>query len=159
AGPSLKIDRRAGEPAAGRGARPTRQDNTTQHKGSGCGGWDIGITMKRAAALTLLFAAPMVTQRRTVTDEEVEQVHLSTLLIDTHNDVPMMVLDQDFDIGSRAGTWHTDIARMKQGGIGAQFFSAYVGGEFVEGNHSANRALQMIDAIKHGIAERYPNDF
>lgn len=115
--------------------------------------------MKRVAALMLVLAAPMVPQRRSVTDDEVMRVHRSALLIDTHNDVPMMVLDRDFDIGSRAGVWHTDIARMKQGGIGAQFFSAYVGGEYVEGNHSANRALQMIDAIKHGIAARYPNDF
>jgi membrane dipeptidase len=116
--------------------------------------------MKRAAILMLVLVTPLLTQqRRPVTDDEVMRVHRSALLIDTHNDVPMMVLDQDFDIGSRAGVWHTDIARMKQGGIGAQFFSAYVGGEYVEGNHSANRALQMIDAIKHGIAERYPNDF
>src|ERR1700752_1906447 len=110
--------------------------------------------MKRAAVLTLLLAALVFAQRRTVSDDEVMRVHRSALLIDTHNDVPMMVLDRDFDIGNRNGVWHTDIARMKQGGIGAQFFSAYVGGEFVEGNHSANRALQMIDAIKHGIVER-----
>jgi membrane dipeptidase len=29
----------------------------------------------------------------------------------------------------------------------------------VNGNHSANRALQMIDTVKHDIIDRYPNTF
>jgi membrane dipeptidase len=101
-------------------------------------------------------------QTRSITDAEVMRVHRSALLIDTHNDVPWRVVD-GFDIGATTGpsahTGHTDIARLKAGGVGAVFFAVYVGSEFVEGNHSANRALQVIDAVRHDIIARYPNDF
>src|SRR5215510_8216700 len=98
-------------------------------------------------------------QQRTVSDAEVMRVHRSALLIDTHNDVPWRVLDGKFDIGPRTDSWHTDLPRMKEGGIGAQFFSVYVAGEYEQGNRSAQRALEMIDAVRTGIVSRYPNDF
>ena len=97
-------------------------------------------------------------QTRTVTDAEVQRVHRAALLIDTHNDVPWRVVD-GFDIGSKTGEWHTDIARLKQGGVGAVFFVAYVGSEYVEGNHSARRALETIDTIRTGIVAKYPGEF
>jgi len=86
------------------------------------------------------------------------RVHRSTLLIDTHNDVPWRVVD-GFDIGTKVRSGHTDIARMKEGGVGAQFFAVYIPGEFVEGNRSASQTLKVIDAVRHDIIERYPNDF
>jgi membrane dipeptidase len=53
----------------------------------------------------------------------------------------------------------TDIPRMKQGGMGAQFFAVYVAASYVEGNRAANRTLQMIDTVRHDIIEKYPNEF
>ncbi|MEI9811664.1 MAG: membrane dipeptidase [Acidobacteriota bacterium] len=106
------------------------------------------------SAVTLCLAA----QNRTVTDAEVQRIHRSALLIDTHNDTPWSVID-GFDIGSKTGAWHTDISRLKTGGVGAVFFVAYVGKEYVDGNRSAHRALETIDAVRHGIVERYPKDF
>ena len=97
-------------------------------------------------------------QTRQITDAEVMRVHRSTLLIDTHNDVPWRVVD-GFDIGTKVRSGHTDIARMKEGGVGAQFFAVYIPGEFVEGNRSASQTLKVIDAVRHDIIERYPNDF
>ena len=93
-----------------------------------------------------------------LTDEEVMKVHRSALLIDTHNDVTSRTLD-GFDIGPRAKDGHTDIARMREGGLGATFFAVYVAAEYGNGNHSANRALQMIDTVRHDIIAKYPNDF
>jgi len=43
--------------------------------------------------------------------------------------------------------------------MGAQFFAVYVAASYVEGNHAANRTLQMIDTVRHDIIARYPNDF
>ncbi len=43
--------------------------------------------------------------------------------------------------------------------MGAIFFSVYVDAKYVNGNHSANRTLQMIDTVYHDIIDRYPNDF
>ena len=35
----------------------------------------------------------------------------------------------------------------------------YVSSSYVKDNHSAHRTLEMIDTVRHGIVERYPNDF
>lgn len=95
--------------------------------------------------------------KRTVTDAEVMRVHRSALLIDSHNDLPYFTVD-GLDIGKPSTDHHTDLPRMKTGGMGAVFFAAYVAPSYVEGNHAGNRALQMIDTVRHDIVERYPND-
>ena len=64
-----------------------------------------------------------------------------------------------FDFGSKTGEWHTDLTRLKAGGLGAVFFVAYVSGDYVEGNRAAHRTLQLIDTIRHDIIGRFPNDF
>jgi membrane dipeptidase len=118
------------------------------------------VRFSLAAALTagVVFAQAPGRQKRTVTDAEVERVHQSAILIDTHNDIPSNVIN-GLDIGKPNTNHMTDLPRMKKGGMGAQFFAAYVAAGYVQGNHSANRALQMIDAIRHDIVEKYPNDF
>ena len=112
----------------------------------------------RRLSVALVTVLVLSGQTRTVTDAEVARVHRSALLIDTHNDVPSRTVD-GFDIGSSSETGHTDIARLKDGGVGAQFFAVYVAASYVNGNRSANRTLQMIDTVRHDIVERYPNDF
>ncbi len=90
-------------------------------------------------------------------DSKVRAITKSAILIDTHNDIPSFTVDGT-DIGNSPKT-QTDIARLREGGVGAVFFSVYVASKYVEGNHSANRALQMIDTVKHDIVERYPDAF
>jgi membrane dipeptidase len=97
-------------------------------------------------------------QPKHVTDAEVREVHRSALLIDTHNDVPSRTVDGK-DIGQRGGGRHTDLPRLRDGGVGAVFFTAYVAPIYAKDHHSANRALQMIDTIRHDIVARYPDDF
>src|SRR5438445_4500167 len=109
------------------------------------------------AATALLAQAPGRT-KRTVTEEEVARVHKSTILIDTHNDVTSATV-AGLDIAKPNTDHMTDIPRMKKGGMAAQFFAVYVSGTYVEGNHAANRTLQMIDTVRHDIIARNPNDF
>jgi membrane dipeptidase len=116
------------------------------------------VSLAAALAAGLAFAQAPGRQKRAVTDAEVQRVHESAILIDTHNDIPSAVVN-GLDIGKPNTNRMTDLARMKKGGMGAQFFAAYVAASYVKGNHSANRALQMIDAIRHDIVERYPDDF
>jgi membrane dipeptidase len=110
----------------------------------------------------LLGAGPLFSQTRTprtnVSDAEVMKVHRSAILIDTHNDVTSATVD-GLDIGKRRTDGHTDLPRLKEGGVGATFFAVYVAANYTEGNHSANRTLQMIDTVRHDIIGRYPNDF
>jgi len=97
-------------------------------------------------------------QTRQVTEAEVKRVHSSAILIDTHNDITSRTVD-GYDIGEAKHDGHTNVTALKEGGVGAQFFAVYVSAEYVKGNHSANRTLQMIDTVRHDIVARYPNDF
>lgn len=94
----------------------------------------------------------------TVSDAEVQRVHRGTLLIDTHNDVTSRTVD-GFDIGSRGSSSDTDIARLRAGGVGAQFFAVYVDSKYAKTNQSAHRALEMIDTVKHDIIGGHPETF
>lgn len=80
------------------------------------------------------------------------------LLIDTHNDVTSFTVD-GYDIGSTGSNKHTDIARLKQGKVGAVFFAVYVSAGTVKEKRAAHRTLQMIDTVRRDIVERHPNDF
>lgn len=93
-----------------------------------------------------------------VTDAEVEKVHKSALLIDTHNDITSKTVD-GYDIGAAHDDGHTNVKALREGGVGATFFAVYVSSRYVDGNHSARRALEMIDTVRHDIIGRYPNDF
>jgi len=97
-------------------------------------------------------------QTRNVSDAEVQKVHKSALLIDTHNDITSRTVD-GYDIGKAKNDGHTNLTALREGGVGAQFFAVYVGANYVNGNHSAHRTLDMIDTVRHDIIARYPNDF
>src|ERR1700730_10213840 len=114
-------------------------------------------TMKQAA-VALLFTAFALAQTRQVTDADVQRVTRSAILIDTHHDVNSRTVEC-FEIDEPATQGHTDLPRLRQGGVGAVFFAVYVGGSYTSGNHSANRALQMIDTVRHDIIAGHPKDF
>jgi len=114
---------------------------------------------RSSAFICGLFAfLPAFAQTRTVTDAEVQKIHKSALLIDTHNDITSRTVD-GYDIGTAKNDGHTNLTALKEGGVGAQFFAVYVSASYVNGNHSARRTLEMIDTVRHDIIARYPNDF
>ncbi len=113
----------------------------------------------RTLTLAVLLAALIgLGAKRTVSDDEVRRVHEATLLIDTHNDVTSRTV-AGFDIGKPSTEGHTDVPRMRQGGVGAQFFAVFVAASYVKDNHSAHRALEMIDTVRHDIVEGHPDQF
>ena len=108
------------------------------------------------AALALL-ALPLAAQQHKVTQAEVDRITRDAILIDTHNDVTSRTVE-GYDIATPNPRGQTDLPRMK-GFLGAEFFAVYVGAEYVNGNHSANRALQMIDTVRTDVVAAHPNDF
>ncbi|HLH05071.1 MAG TPA: dipeptidase [Bryobacteraceae bacterium] len=122
-----------------------------------------------ALAASLMLAAPPTNSKmsprlfsgaktqQSAIDAEVQKITKSAILIDTHNDIPSFTVD-GADIGTSTSTM-TNIARLRQGGVGAVFFSVYVASKYVDGNHSAHRALEMIDTVRHDIIDRYPDTF
>jgi membrane dipeptidase len=82
----------------------------------------------------------------------------SSIVVDSHNDILSFMFDENYDIGqSSVGKYHTDIARMKQGGLSAEFFSVYVDRSYAAQGGAARRALDLIDMV-YRAAEKYPND-
>jgi membrane dipeptidase len=91
-----------------------------------------------------------------------EKLHRESIVVDTHNDITSPMLDEGFDLGTdgtnrgeKAKT-HTDIKRMKAGGLDAEFFAIYVDKIFVnkptaEGGGAARRALDMIDVVNEQV--------
>src|SRR5262245_6330071 len=59
--------------------------------------------------------------------ERATKLHREAIVIDTHNDVTSPMTDEGFDLGARdtSGKVQTDIPRMKEGGLDAEFFAIY----------------------------------
>ncbi|MGA1981144.1 MAG: dipeptidase [Acidobacteriaceae bacterium] len=110
-----------------------------------------------ALAVVCLANAAFAQMPRKVTDAEVARITRDAILIDTHDDVPSKTVD-GYDIATPNTTGQTDLPRMR-GFLGAEFFAVYVDADYVNGNHSANRTLQMIDTVKTDIIAAHPGDF
>jgi membrane dipeptidase len=106
----------------------------------------------------LLAAACAWGQPRKIADAEVQKVHRSAILIDTHNDVTGRTI-AGLDLGQRATGTHTDLPRLREGGVSAVFFAAYVAARYVKAHEAARRGLEAIDTIRYDIAARHPEGF
>ena len=83
-------------------------------------------------------------------------------LIDGHNDLPWEArVNRDYSVegldGDLTGTGHTDIVRLRRGGVGAQFWSVYAPCE-EKGADAVTYTLEQIDFVRRMIA-RYPETF
>ncbi|MFI9186752.1 dipeptidase [Streptomyces goshikiensis] len=84
-------------------------------------------------------------------------------VVDGHNDLPWALRKQvryDLDrrdiAGDQSAYLHTDIPRLRAGGVGAQFWSVYVAAELT-GDEAVSATLEQMDAVDQLIA-RYPGD-
>src|SRR6476646_8718761 len=86
----------------------------------------------------------------------------TTPLIDGHNDLPWRIREDSiargnvsaYDLRKRT-PGHTDFDRLKQGMVGAQFWSVYTPGEYADSGY-ARVQLEQID-IARRVIERYPD--
>ncbi|MGH9898829.1 MAG: membrane dipeptidase, partial [Pyrinomonadaceae bacterium] len=85
-------------------------------------------------------------------------IHRKAIVVDGHNDITSPMTDERYDLATpSAGKYHTDIARLKEGGVTGQFFAIYVDKKYVKEGGSMRRAMDMIDDV-YRAAERHPND-
>jgi len=88
----------------------------------------------------------------------------STPLVDGHNDLPWAIRESKasprdvgrYDLRARAPGM-TDIARLRQGMVGAQFWSVYIPGEIRDSGY-ARVQLEQID-IARRVVDAYPDVF
>lgn len=91
-------------------------------------------------------------------------LHKQVPLIDGHNDYPWALrgLDpgRDFskaDLSKPVPALHTDIARLRQGGVGGQFWSVYTPSTMT-GQEAVRVTLEQIDIV-HRMTKRWPETF
>jgi membrane dipeptidase len=90
--------------------------------------------------------------------ERAAKLHREAIVIDTHNDITSPIADRGYDLGARdtSGRTQTDIPRMKEGGLDAEFFAIYVAGKYAREGGAARRAFQMIDGVYEQV-RRHPD--
>jgi membrane dipeptidase len=95
--------------------------------------------------------------------ERARALHRQVPLIDGHNDYPWAVrenVDRDvdrLDISKPQPAIHTDIGRLRAGGVGGQFWSVYVPAELA-GQAAVTATLEQIDIV-HRMVRKYPQAF
>jgi len=77
--------------------------------------------------------------------QRAKKIHFKSILIDTHNDIPEKAIANNLSFDqSLLHKAHSDLARMKKGGVDAQFFSIWCDGNQPNPNAWAN---MMIDTV------------
>ncbi len=115
------------------------------------------------AVAILLLTVSVQAQLPTITPTAME-IHHSGLLFDGHNDLPWRMRElvggsfDKLDIVQRQPQLHTDIPKLKQGGIKAQFWSVYVPAETDVTGDALVKTLEQIE-IAHAMFKRYPEAF
>jgi membrane dipeptidase len=84
-------------------------------------------------------------------------------VVDGHNDLPWALREHvryDLDrldiAADQKGRLHTDLPRLRAGGVGAQFWSVYVRSDMA-GDAAVSATLEQIDVVDQ-LLERYPAD-
>jgi len=126
------------------------------------------IHIVRGLALTL--AALGASSASAQTPEQVaQQVLAKNPVIDGHNDAPEQIAERfasdlsQFDfrdtlptMGHGSKPMHTDIARLRQGRVGGQFWSVWIDPELPK-FEAVQRVIQQIDIV-HQLVDQYPED-
>jgi len=107
----------------------------------------------------MCISAGMVLARSMAADgisERAKKLHFSSIVIDTHDDTTQRFFDAGFDLGARNALGSIDIPRMKEGGLGAIFFSIWIPSK-TTGQEAVKRALAQIDAV-HEQVRKHSSD-
>lgn len=94
--------------------------------------------------------------------EKALKIHKKAIVIDGHNDITGPMVDEDFNLATDStgrlqlggDPMHTDLARLKKGGMTGEFMSIYVSGSTLQTGGSMRRAMDLIDAT-YREAERH----
>lgn len=99
--------------------------------------------MIKKLIIVVLFAFPVITALA----QPYKKLHFKSVLIDTHNDIATTAIEKNvrFDQDLKGKT-HSDLQRMKQGGVDAQLFSIWCDGNKQNPYAWANRQIDTVMA-------------
>jgi membrane dipeptidase len=93
--------------------------------------------------------------------ERMRDLLRSAPLVDGHNDLLWQLRERAgydltrMDVAGRVRGLHTDLPRLRDGGLGAQFWSVYVPSD-LPGDTAVTATLEQLDGF-HGLVRRYPD--
>jgi len=108
--------------------------------------------------------AQQETPNRYQISERAAAIHQRGYVFDGHNDLPWEVrtkttkLFDELDISKSQPKLHTDIERLRQGNVGAQFWSVYVPVETIAAGNAFQITKEQIDLV-HKMIALYPDTF
>jgi membrane dipeptidase len=77
-----------------------------------------------------------------------KKIHADAILVDTHNDILSQATDYGYILDrDLRGKTHTDLARLKKGGVDVQVFSVFCDGDQLYPFAFANRQMDSLDAV------------
>lgn len=117
-----------------------------------------------AAVCLMTFASAEQAARSIDLVARARAIHRQAPLIDGHNDYPWALREHDpardlstLDMRQPQPAIMTDIARLKAGGVGGQFWSVYVPVD-LQGQAAVTATLEQIDIV-HRMMRKYPDTF
>src|SRR5262245_45377858 len=121
---------------------------------------NLNTAQVRWALLALLISPTPAAAADDASVTHARELLQRAILVDGHNDLPWAIRENEkaprdvdaYDL-RRPTPGNTDLARLKAGGVGAQFWSVYVPGEIKPGY--AKVQLEQIDIALRVIA-KYP---
>jgi len=122
------------------------------------------ITLCLSAGMTPPRIALAAERPKVVVTAAAEKIHAAGFVFDGHNDLPW-ALRTDFassfdqaNISGHVPKLHTDIPRLRQGNVGAQFWSVYVPASTINDGKALATTIEQIELVK-GMVKRYPETF
>lgn len=114
--------------------------------------WILAIS----AAAGVLTAEGGAAKEPIVVTEAARRLHVEALVVDGHNDLPWAVREaggfsDQLNIARLQPQLHTDIPRLRQGGVGAQFWSVYVPVSTGDDGVALRTTLEQIALVKQMI--------
>jgi membrane dipeptidase len=124
------------------------------------------MTVKAALLLATMFISSPATAQQIdpKVQARIAQILKATPLIDGHNDIAEQLREHHGlsveGLASDTDRWTpplmTDMARLRQGGVGGQFWSVYIPSE-VTGDTAIRETIEQIDIVKR-MVKAYPGD-
>jgi membrane dipeptidase len=112
------------------------------------------------ASLTAVACLAFATvQARSTYSGTALRLHRASLVVDGHNDLAWHLRELEdmgltkYDLNQVQPKLHTDMVRLKEGGVGAQFWSAYVPAELMENGTAVQTTFEQIDLIHRFVAK------
>jgi membrane dipeptidase len=113
-----------------------------------------------ALVLVAALISPTLADDPPVVSERARKIHESGMLFDGHNDLPWRLRTlndlaiEKLDLSKRLSSGETDIPRLREGGVKAQFWSVYIPSDH---ENPARTVIEQIDLV-HRLVDRYPDD-